>query len=107
MKVTQTEMEVQCGQYSEKFKKNWDYYCLVQDAYINGYRQAKSACLSVLQDEKNILTSSGAHEASGYMDMSLYLVEGVGTEKSEVEYKDGAHMIGAKSTDSLLERKET
>lgn len=30
--------------YARRVAKNWDYYCLVADAYSAGYRQAKEDC---------------------------------------------------------------
>lgn len=43
MKITVKQFEVWCGEYSERWNKKqlWDSYCLVKDAWLNGYYKAR------------------------------------------------------------------
>lgn len=43
MKVSMKQFEVWCGEYSERWndKNKWDFYCLVKDAWINGFKKAR------------------------------------------------------------------
>lgn len=43
MTVEMKEFEVWCREYSKRWnkKEQWDYFCLVKDAWISGYKKAR------------------------------------------------------------------
>jgi len=83
MVVTMTDKEKKCNDYCQKHKKSWEASIIAGDAYLAGYRQALEDCKK---------------ELGAFNDYYNYLND-VGESKVDVEYKDGSHMLGAKSTD--------
>ena len=65
--------EKQLNYYRERFKKSWDYYALVGDAWLSGYEQAL-----------NNVFYNGT-EATDMGDTNV-----------EVTYEKGEHQTGAK-----------
>lgn len=62
MEVQMKRYEKQCIDYAERFKRNWEYYTLVKDAWLAGYAQAK-ANFTEFEAEKQILVlPPGEHQ---------------------------------------------
>lgn len=59
MIVTVKQFEVWCGEYAQRWNKKqlWDSYCLVKDAWLNGYYKAIEACIN--RDELTELSQVG------------------------------------------------
>jgi len=54
--------EKQCLDYAERFKRNWEWYGMVKDAWLAGYQQAKIN-FSEFEKETHILVSeNGSHQ---------------------------------------------
>lgn len=48
--VEMKELEAACIKYAEKYKNNWEFYCLVKDAWLAGYKLARDQAWNVLSD---------------------------------------------------------
>lgn len=50
MKVSMKQFEVWCGEYAERWndRNKWDFYCLVKDAWINGFKKARGEIVNSL-----------------------------------------------------------
>lgn len=60
MKISLKRYEVECLVYSEKFKKNWEAYCIAKDAWLAGYHAADK-----IKTPNNIVTmkvNDGDHQ---------------------------------------------
>lgn len=88
MKVTMKMYEKMAMDYCAKFKKDWATYCAVSDAYLNGYKDAMD----------NVLLDCDQDDFGNEPHWFIY---DPGQEPVEVEFKDGSHMIGARSTDEV------
>lgn len=84
-----TEKEKKCRDYSNRFKKDWMTYCAVSDAYLNGYKQAREDILKGISQ-----LETGTPEV-------LSRIEDEGERLVEVEFANGSHQIGSKSTDGV------
>jgi len=89
MKSLLTEKEITCNIYRERFKNNWEFYCLTGDAYSAGYEQARLDAINEVQLSHRV----------GNLSLILYYLMHMKSNRVEVEYKDGSHQIGVKSTD--------
>lgn len=87
MKVKMKSVEVKCIESNAKFKKNWEFYCIANGAWLSGYKQAIEDLTELLAHDNNALTA-------------LYHV---GQQVVEMEFKDGSHQIGAKMSDKEQE----
>lgn len=101
MKSTITKKEEICLKYAERYKKNWEYYILVADAFSAGQTSMRDEITANLQEEAHLLSQAGCGAASDYMQHSIYLAQNTGQEKVEQELNNGEHQIGAKSTDGI------
>lgn len=54
--------EKQCIDYAEKYKRNWEYYCLVKDAWLAGYKQAKVNFSEFESEQQTLDISNGEHQ---------------------------------------------
>ena len=64
-------------------------FCAVSDAYLNGYRQARKDILEGIR-----LLETGLPEV-------LSRIEDEGERLVDVEFTNGSHQIGSKSTDGV------
>jgi len=87
MKVKMKTVEVSCNEYRERFKKNWEFYALAGDSYLNGFKDAVDMLTEMLAHDNNALTA-------------LYHV---GQQVVEIEFNNGSHQIGAKMSDKVQE----
>lgn len=84
MKIKLTKKEALCNVYREKFIKQWEFYTLAGDAYLNGFNDAMELVHKKLEGMR-LLQKDMADEAN----------------KAVIEDAP-THQIGAKSTDSSL-----
>lgn len=92
-----TKKEKLCIDYAERFKKNWEYYILVADAFSAGQKSMKEEILSSLRLEQKVYNDAGSGMSAGYLENSIHVANQTGLEIVEVEHKDGEHQIGHKS----------
>lgn len=62
MVVQMKRYEKQCIDYSEKYKRNWEYYCLVKDAWLAGYAQAKKNFTEFETESQTLVSENGSHQ---------------------------------------------
>lgn len=89
MIVIMTEKEKKTIEYANRFKKDWMVFCAVSDAYLNGYRQAREDILN------------GVSQLNTKDPNVLSRIEDEGERLVEVEFANGSHQIGSKSTDGV------
>lgn len=77
MYVEMTELEYQALQHAKKYAKNWDYFILIVEAYIQGYKKCK-------EDVKRDLSFE-------YQD-ELWFADEIQTE---VEFDNGEHQLSS------------
>lgn len=54
--------EKQCLDYAERFKRNWEYYGLVKDAWLAGYAQAKANFTEFEKEPETLIAENGSHQ---------------------------------------------
>lgn len=54
MKVEMPQFAVWCGEYSRRFINKWDYYCLVSDAWLNGFYKAKEEAYKLAESQRHV-----------------------------------------------------
>lgn len=83
MKVEMKQFEVWCGEYSKRWNKKelWEWYILVQDAYINGFKKARDEAEKSLL--RKIYNVDGSVET--FETLESKIVKNLGEEKVEVE----------------------
>lgn len=62
MEVKVTRYEKQCLDYAERFKRNWEYYTLVKDAWLAGYAQAKRNFSEYETEKQDLILPPGGHQ---------------------------------------------
>ncbi len=62
MEVQMKRYEKQCIDYAERFKRNWEWYCLVKDAWLAGYAQAKTNFAEYESEKQVHITPPGGHQ---------------------------------------------
>ena len=62
MEVKMKRYEKQCIDYSERFKRNWEWYCLVKDAWLAGYAQAKANFTEFETEPETLIAENGSHQ---------------------------------------------
>ena len=54
--------EKQCLDYAERYKRNWEYYTLVKDAWLAGYNKAKENFTQFESEKENLILPPGGHQ---------------------------------------------
>lgn len=85
MKVTMKTLEKLCNDYRAKFKKNWEFYTLSGDAWLDGFRTAQAEASRLAKENNASFTAKAIREML--------------SDNVDVELKDGEHQIGAKTSD--------
>ena len=62
METKMKRYEKQCVDYAERFKRNWEWYGLVKDAWLAGYAQAKSNFTEYESETQIHITEPGGHQ---------------------------------------------
>jgi len=84
MIVKMKAREKKCVEYADKrFKKSWELSACSKDSYLEGYRQAVEDCKARLNG----------------LIVGPVVLNDVGCEEVEMEFKDGEHMLGTKMLD--------
>lgn len=93
MKETTTEKNELCRQYSKKYK-SWDHQVVAGDSWWQGFRICQESIYEEITKfgQKYALSLEAFSELS---DIVALAKEG----RIEVEYKQGEHQLGERSTD--------
>lgn len=62
MEVKMKKYEKQCIDYAERFKKNWEWYGMVKDAWLAGYQQAKKNFSEFDTEIQTLHINNGDHQ---------------------------------------------
>lgn len=62
MEVQVKRYEKQCLDYAERFKRNWEWYGMVKDAWLAGYAQAKKNFSEFETEKENLILPPGGHQ---------------------------------------------
>lgn len=62
MEAQMKRYEKQCIDYAERFKRNWEYYTLVKDAWLAGYAQAKANFTEFETEKQTLILLPGEHQ---------------------------------------------
>lgn len=93
MLVIMTKKEKLCVDFASRWKKSWDNYILVADGFSAGQNSMRDEIISSLSSTKNDYLAAGSNESAAYIDLAITIIQNVGKEPVEVEYKDGSHQL--------------
>lgn len=63
MEVKVKKYEKQCLDYAERYKRNWEWYGMVKDAWLAGYKQAKINFSEFETEKQIIICENGSHQS--------------------------------------------
>lgn len=92
MKIKMTQMEVWCIEQSKKLKGIWDYTCVSNDSFQNGWHKFRQEFIALIISNNNELNLNKDQK-----EKLINLINNVGKDIVELEMNDGTHQLSRKS----------
>lgn len=88
MRIEMTQMEAWCIEQSKKLKGIWDYTCVSNDSFQNGWNKLKQEFSALIISNNNDLNLNKEQK-----EKLINLINNVGKCTVELEMSNGSHQL--------------